>query len=215
MRQSWIVCGAFGAIVGACGGDDAQAGIEWKGADPHVVLKGTVNAEDLNIDLTEPGKVEVAEVVCEREYAVPVINGADDLSMATLEGFEISATIQVGDEVRMFELDIEGPNLMKLVGKKIEIVPDGSDVADGQAVVEIKWTRVSDEAELLDTDTDTGSITIQEISGAPGEGGVVIADDDGAIGVTGELRFSATEVLNISFTAKCGANDISELVSAP
>jgi hypothetical protein len=33
--------------------------------------------------------------------------------------------------------------------------------------------------------------------------------------VTGELRFGPNDVIKVSFTADCGDNDITELVTAP
>jgi hypothetical protein len=214
MRKALLVVGACGAIVGGCG-DDAEPSAGWLGRSPHAAISGSVNDEDLSIQLAGETQVAAAEITCEREYDIPVVNGAPDPAMAKLVGFEIGAVIEVNGELRAFELDVEGPNLGNHIGKDLGIVPDGSDPEEGQAIVEIKWTRVADEAELLDTSTDTGTLVIEEIIGEPGEGGVVIPDNIGAVGVTGKLRFGANDALDISFTANCGENDISELVSAP
>jgi hypothetical protein len=214
MRNAWLVVGVCGAFVGGCG-DDAGAAQGWLGAEPHASLSGSAGDEDVDVEVTDGAAVEAAEIVCEREYDIPVVNGQADLAAATLVGFEIAAVLDVNGEQRLFELDVEGPELGANLGKKLSIVPDGEEPTSGQAIVEIKWTRVSDEAELLDSAAETGTITVEEINGTPGEGGIVIPDNTGAVGVTGELRFGANDVLKISFTANCAENDISELVSAP
>jgi hypothetical protein len=214
MRKAWLIVGACGVFASGCG-DDAGSEQGWLGQKPHGVIQGSAGDEDLDIEITKASDVKVAEIVCEREYEVPVVDDVEQLEDAELTGFEIGAIITVDGEERAFELDVEGPSLLDYVGKALEIVPDGSDPEPGQAIVEIKWTRLSDEAELLDTDTDTGSLTVEEIIGEPGEGGVIIPDNEGAVGITGKLRFSASQAIDISFTANCGENDISPLVRVP
>jgi hypothetical protein len=130
-------------------------------------------------------------------------------------GFEISGIITIDGEEQEIEIDIEGPGIADQIGDALEIVPDGEEVAEGQVVAEVKLTRVSDEAELLDDSASDGTLTVELLSGESLEGGIVIKDEDGAVGITGELRFSASDSLTISATANCGENDVEELVSAP
>jgi hypothetical protein len=115
MRKALLVAGACGLCVSACG-DDGKESLGWLGEAPHIVIKGSVSDEDLDIEIVDEDEVGVTQVVCEREYNIPVIDGESARDMAMFVGFEISAVIEVDGEARQFELDVEGPGILERVG---------------------------------------------------------------------------------------------------
>ncbi len=199
--------------------DDDEIGMitEWQGSTPHFALKGSLNGEDLDIELTSVDAADLTKHYCAREYDVPKIEGTEELDWANGSGSEVELTalVKVNGKARDLQIDFKDHDFTKdAPGTELTVVPDIEDLAPGpnELRVEVEWYVSGGIAADLDATYEeaaqSGKVIVELFGGEVGDNGLTIPDNEGTFGVFADLTWSETEHLTISLTANCGKNDI-------
>lgn len=198
-------------VFGCSGGGDG--GLAWAGEAPHLIVRGTIDGEVIDIDLQGADAI-AAGVSCEREYLADesaTMAGEPDLSTAVFDEVKINATVTINGEQRFLELELKHHDLQSdAIGTEITVVPRlavGEPAAD-EIWLEFEWQTLPDETTVLEVAALEGVVTLQRFTGTPGTDTVVIPAGDGEIGVTIDARWSPTESLQVSLTAPCTDTDV-------
>lgn len=204
-------CWAAGACLAACGGGSDVA---WRGEAPHLYVSGFIDGETVELDY-DATTVEAVELACTREYRIPLIDGEPDRSQARNVEIEIEGTVEIGGEIREFQIELkhhdtqsDPPGTELLVVPRDELRPP--DIDDGVLWVEWEW---KDELgnDLYERAAQAGTLVVHAFTGTPEAEGVIIPPEDGVIGLTIDAYWSPAERLRISLTAPCTDNDIEEV----
>lgn len=215
--QRWVAI----AVVGLCSlgsvacksdEDGSEETTSWEGDEPHFTARGFLNGEEIDIRIDGADAEDGSSVWCEREYEVPLVDGAADVSMARHIETVVTGFATIGGQDRIFQLEIKQHALQDdQPGDSIAIVPRVDEVPpeEGEAWFDWEW-QTADEEDLFEASAQEGEIVVGAFSGEPGEGGVIIPEGEGFVGASADARWSVDERLSISFTVLCTANDIEE-----
>jgi hypothetical protein len=208
-----LVCSLCLTLI-ACGSDPEPAATgSWQGEEVHLSIHGLLNGEKVDVSLTGDAVADGTVIWCERDYQAPTVDGGADLAQAMQTDTTIAGYATVGGEERFFELELMGHTLQaEKPGTELTIVPRVDDVeleAD-EMWLEWEWTTLDGE-DLLESAAQDGRFVLEQFTGKPGEGGVVIPEGNGTIGGYAEARWSVDEKLSISFTVPCTVNEVEEL----
>jgi hypothetical protein len=93
---------------------------EWLGPTPHLVIMGTVNGREMNIQLTDPATVAgVAEFAGKREYL------PNDDGSFRYGDFEVGLKAEIGGVERSIELEVENDDFAKFaLPSDFQLVPE-------------------------------------------------------------------------------------------
>jgi hypothetical protein len=200
-------------VLAGCGvSSEDPPGETWLGETPHFSAHGLLNGERIDISIDGDGVADGTHVWCEREYQAPVIDGELDLSQVKHVDTTITAQVNVAGEERVFELELMKHALQAdQPGTGVKIVPrlDDQEPAEDEMWLEWEWSTL-DGQDLLESAAQEGTFTLEQFTGTPGEGGVIIPAGEGFVGGYADARWSVDEQLSISFTVLCTENDIEE-----
>src|SRR5687768_2454704 len=92
-------------LLTACPADDEDTALDgWKGDEPHFVVKGFLDGEE--VDFSIDGDDTGMAVWCEREYGAPLVDGEPDVAEAEHLETTIAGTILIHGEERSFEFEL-------------------------------------------------------------------------------------------------------------
>lgn len=200
-------------LASGCGGEDAETtSFSWGGTESHLTVKGHLNGEDLDLNVTGEEAEDSAKLWCSREYAGPPdANGEPDITQAKLYKTNIYALVTINGDERQLELEFK-PHDFQVddVPKTISVIPrvDGEVVSGDETWVDFEWHTPDGEGDLLESSAQTGAFELELYSGEPGEDGLMIPEGEGSIGGTLDAQWSEQERLQVSFTALCTENEL-------
>jgi hypothetical protein len=198
-------------LLFACTADSDPASLDgWMGDEPHFLVQGVLDGEE--IDISIDGDADGERVWCEREYEVPLVDGAPDLASAKHIETTIAGSVMIDGEERAFEFELLSHALQDdEPGTELTIVPrvDGADPAADELWLEWEWATVDGDT-LYEAAAQDGMLVREQFSGSPGEGGVIIPAGTGFVGGYAEARWSVNEHLKISFSVRCTENEVEE-----
>lgn len=198
--------------TGCSGEDDDSTSLSWQGAEPHLIVKGHLNGEDLDLSITGQDAADPSKVWCAREYAGPPDdNGEPDVSRAKLYKLNIFALVTVDGEERRLELEFKPHDFQAdAVPSTARVIPRVDDEAiDADATwLDFEWHTPDGEGDLLETSAQTGHFELELYSGEPGEDGLMIPAGEGSFGGTLDASWSEQERLQASVTAVCTENEL-------
>jgi hypothetical protein len=164
----------------------SAAPTEWLGPTPHLVIMGTVNGRELNIQLTDPAAVAaVAEFAGKREYL------PGDAGTFRYGDFEVGLKAKIGGVERSIELEVENDDYAKFVlPSDFQLVPENFPKGPASYLeLSMEWEdsagSVNDEIGAFN-----GVLSVQLDEGTPDDkglrpdgmiGGFVNAEKDGQI----------------------------------
>jgi hypothetical protein len=206
--------GALGLGLGACESTETAntEPLSWQGAEPHFIARGILNGEHIDIRIEGADAEDGANVWCEREYDVPLVDGVVDLTQARQVETSITGYATVDGEERIFQLEIKQHGLQDdQPGDRVTIIPRVDEVppSEDEAWFDWEWQTI-DEEDLFESSAQEGEIALEAFTGEPGEGGVIIPEGEGIVGAAVQARWSVDESLSLSFSVPCTANDIEE-----
>lgn len=205
------VVGVLAVVVGvtvACSSKEPSPELDaWKGPSPHLRVLGRFNGEELDVDLAGPETS--AAISCSREYTE---DEADKKAKKKhLWEIRVRGKLTIEGEERGFELELKRQRFAELPpGTKLTIVPrnDHAPPSRGQIWLEWDWMDGAGTT-LVERAAREGEFTLQELTGTPGEDGVV-PSATGNVGGLLKARWSETESLSISFSVACGDNQMDD-----
>ncbi len=184
----------------------------WLGAAPHIAIQGKLDGEDLDLRLEGDAAADASKVFCTREYVADDDGtGAADLTSARNTEFKINGPLTVDGEERIVELEFKKHDFQNATpDEEIEVVvrDDTQDPGADQMWVELEWHLAVDDSDLFESAASGGSFVFGQFTGTPGEGGVVIPENEGAAGGYAEVAWGVDEELKISASAPCTVNAI-------
>ena len=202
---------SLSTMSAACASKGEDTASAWQGAEPHLSVRGYLNGENLDIQLT--GEAATASNLwCGRKYVGPPdANGAPDVTLSKLYKTNVYAQVTVGNEARRFELEFKphdfqtdsAPRLVKVVPRV-----DDMSVASDSMWVDLEWHTPDGETDLLETSAQTGAFELEMYSGEPGEDGLMIPEGEGSFGGYLSAKWSEQEHLEVSMTAPCTENEL-------
>jgi hypothetical protein len=175
---------------------------EWLGAEPHLVIMGTVNGREMNIQLTDAAALAaVAEFAGKREYL------PGDGGTFRYGDFEVALKAELGGVERSIELEFENDDFGKVVlPSDFQLVPENFPKFPG-AFLEFaaEWEdasgSVNDEIGGFN-----GVLTVTLDEGTPDDKGL---RPDGLIGGFVQAEKDG-EVVTISFTVPVAEYEIDD-----
>ncbi len=202
----------------ACAEEDEDTAINsWQGTEPHLIIKGTLNGEDLDINITGAEAADLANFHCERNYHVPVDEdtGEEIWDQGTFDELKLRvAGADVNGELRDIEIEFKEYDFFSgaSAGTAVTIVPRDDSVVPAANEMWLEWEwyaagDLDDGEQYYEEAAQSGSVTIEELTGELADNGLVIPDNTGTFGLYAEATWSPTESLVISATANCGVND--------
>jgi hypothetical protein len=202
---------AFAAVaLSACSKAEDQADLaEWKGPSPHLHLTGTYQAEELNLQLPENEAGDIAKLACRREYQAPIVNGKFDMTKAKLFEVKLNGNVTVKGQARKLEIEFKRMSFTDGVGKSFAVIPRDDTASPGpqQMWFEWEWHDAATDDTLDERAAHEGSFFMGEMTGEVDANGV-IPDNVGTFGGFVTAKWSETETVKLSFTAKCGENEV-------
>lgn len=212
-KRASVVC-VLAAVFSGCGGEGG--GVSWQGAEPHLVVQGSIFEESVSIDATDTLSVEEGMFECRREYEVPVIGGEPDETMARNIEVRFRGFVRVNGELRRFELELKKHNLQDTpVGTVLDVVPRDDlnpPDPDGSTLwVEWEWHDAETNDTTFEGAAQGGTVRLEAFTGSPGPGGVIIPEGEGFVGATVDAFWSPNERLRISMSAPCLDTEIIEV----
>ncbi len=199
-------------LVSACGEEKSDTSLSWQGAEPHFVVKGHLNGEDLDLSIVGEAAADPERVWCGREYdGPPDANGEPDVSLAKLYKVNVYAQVNIGGEARRLELEFKPYDFQAAtVPSSIEIVArvDDESVAESAMWTDFEWHTPDGEGDLLETSAQTGRFELELYTGEPGDDGLMIPEGEGSIGGTMDASWSEQDRLQVSMTALCTENEL-------
>ncbi len=184
----------------------------WLGAAPHVAIQGRLDGEDLDLRLEGAAAADATKVFCTREYvAADDGTGNADLTTARNTEVKVNAPFTVGDQERVVELEFKKHDFQSdAPDTNVDIVvrDDTQDPAADQMWLELEWHLAADDSDLFESAASDGTFQLGEFTGTPGEGGVVIPDNEGSVGGFADVVWGVDETLKISVSAPCAANAV-------
>jgi hypothetical protein len=206
----FIVCGLLSI---GCGADDAQdPQLTWQGGAAHLMVKGHLNGEDLDVAITGEDAADTATLWCGREYGGPPdANGDPDVTRAKLYKTNIYAQVTIGGEDRRLELELKPhdfqadavPSTTRIIARV-----DEESVATDATWLDFEWHTPDGEGDLLETSAQTGTFELELYSGEPGADGLIIPAGEGSIGGRLDAKWSENERLQVSVTAPCTESEL-------
>ncbi len=186
----------------ACGADDEKTDggastTEWGGASEHLTAQGSVGDKALDIELTGADAQDIEKFFCERNYEEGV-----------LEHLELKYELEYEGQGAELELEFSSFDYSKdpenpiSVGTANEDAPTASDIA-----IDLKL-ETEDGTETEDSAV-SGTFELKQLSGAPDADGI-IPDGEGTFAGYLDVELASGEKLTVSFTAKCGENDLGD-----
>lgn len=183
----------------ACGSDDpedASTGAKWQGASEHLSADGQVVDKAIEIDLSGADAADVEELFCERNYAGGVLEKVELKHVFSYEGQEAELELEFAD----FDYSKDPKN----------------PISVGTASGAINATDINVHVKLetedgVETEEDavSGTFSLEELSGTADDDGI-IPDGEGKFAGYLDVELASGSKLTISFTAKCGENDIGD-----
>lgn len=205
------------SLMVACGGkteEETPKLTEWAGATPHFKAVGKLNGETIDIALSESDAADAAKFYCEREYEVPMVNMERDYANGKLGEVKLVGPAIIDGQERYMEIELKKHHTQgDAVGASVTVVPrvDGEVPAANQMWFEWEWHLASDESTLFEAAAQSGTFKLGEFTGTPDSSGLVIPENTGTVGGFINARWSETDEVSISFTAKCTTSDVVEL----
>lgn len=221
MRPHWLThAPAAAAALGltlfgsscSSGGDDEIT--SWRGSEYHLAIKGTVNGEKLDIDLSGADAQDAMKLYCELEWVTPptVVGGADpDLTMAVHREIKILAEVEINGETRYLSLEHKDNNFQDAgEGSTFTIVPRSETEPPGaeEAFFEWEYTDGIDGDETYESSANSGFMTLEYFEGTTMADSMVFEDGTSSAGMYVDASWSASERITMSFSAPCAAFDI-------
>jgi len=205
MRRAALLCllasPAFADTLATDGPTLTTAPTEWLGPTPHLVIMGTLNGHEMNIQLTDMAATAVAEFAGKREYL------PGDAGAFRYGDFEVGLKATIGGVERSIELEFENDDFAS-VTLPADFALGAENFPKGNAAfleVSAEWEdasgSVNDEIGAL-----TGTLSLLLDDGTPDDKGLRA---DGMIGglVVAE---NAGETLVISFTVPVAEYEIDD-----
>jgi hypothetical protein len=182
----------------ACGSEDDDEGTsasKWEGTSEHISAEGTIGGEAVDISVDGQAAQDVEVLFCERNYA----DGA-------IEKIELKYVYTRGGQEAELELEFAAFDYSKDPENPISVgTADESSLTSSDMLVAMK-IETEDGAEIED-EAESGSFTLEELSGTPDDDGI-IPDGEGKFGGHLDVEMKGGGSLQISFTARCGENDL-------
>lgn len=206
------------AALTACslGCAEKVAPVPFGGFDPHILIHGVNEGVPTDGDVTDPMALQMAFFHCERTYRVPVINGMQDPSMATLTATTVSFFFLSADgRPRTFQITIAQHDFSQdVLGTSFAITPrrEGVSIDPDQVIFEMSITDFLLDEEYLHAAAKLGTVTLYDFSGTPPPGSNIIPAGDGSVGLTYDAVFHPEGYFRGSFEAPCTANRIETYV---
>jgi hypothetical protein len=202
--------GLLVAFAAGCDdGSDEGSVSEWLGAEIHLVARGTIDGDEIDIDLRGADAM-AAELLCEREYEAPpdASGTAPDETMATQTEAKIFATVEVGGQMRNLSVELKGNDLQSRgSGDVLTVVPRSETRDPGADEIWVEWEWLdADGEETFESSAVSGDVTTGIFSGTPAP--AVIPEGEGSIGLHFDAQWSPTERVSLSVTAPCLINDV-------
>ncbi|HYO96884.1 MAG TPA: hypothetical protein VER33_20375 [Polyangiaceae bacterium] len=206
-----LVVVSLSTLSVACASDGEEAAASWQGSEPHLSVRGYLNGEDLDIQLSGDAAT-ASNLWCGRKYVGPPdANGEPDVTTARLYKTNVYAQVKVGVEARRFELEFKPHDFQtNNAPRVVKVVPrvDDESVASDSMWVDMEWHTPDGETDLLETSAQTGAFELKMYSGQPGEDGLMIPEGDGSFGGYLSAKWSEQEYLEVSMTAPCTENEL-------
>jgi hypothetical protein len=215
-------CGLSGAI--ACssssgGGPSTPAPTAWLGAKQHFVAVGTINGEQIDINLTGDAAKDVMNLWCEREYQVPSdASGNPIYSMGHNSEVRIEVPLTFNGQARKLELALKMHQFQAdKPGTVVPVVPRDDNnppcaatgcTKPGVMWLGWSWINPTDGSLIYKEAAISGSFKLGEFTGSVDSTGLEIMQNTGTVGGFAMGTWSATEKLSVSFDANCTVNDI-------
>lgn len=203
---------AASSSLGCSSDDKSDSPLTWSGEESHLVVKGHLNGEDLDISLTGSVAADPAMLWCAREYdGPPDADGNPDVTRAKLYKVNVLGIVTIGGEDRRLELEFKPHDFQAdAVPSATNIIArvDGEAVAANESWLDFEWHTPDGEGDLLETSAQTGKLDLELYSGEPGEDGLTIPEGEGSIGGLLDAKWSENERLQVSFSAPCTENSL-------
>ncbi len=211
---SWTHAVAVAVVVAVTGcgtPEDKQKSeppAKWEGATPHFRAVGTLNGEEVDVRIEGDAAADTARLFCQREYVVQRVNGDPDWSTGKVEEVKLNAPLSVGGEERYFELELKKHDLQRRApGDEVSIVARVDDVRPSATEMWFEWEwHRPDGSTLFEAAAQSGTFTLGEFTGTPDSTGLQIPENTGTVGGFITARWSETDQLAITFTARCTRN---------
>ncbi|MBP7684801.1 MAG: hypothetical protein KBB95_23005 [Deltaproteobacteria bacterium] len=202
-------------LLAAGCGDDSEAPAApsaWLGDEPHLLVVGTVDGETLHFDLRGEAAASLETLFCERNYLLPDLADETTWDEGTLEKFEIKWRTTEGGVEREYQLELLAHDFdASTDGAMINVVAyDEGDAAQlpNRIMAALEWEYEEDGQEVeRGAAAASGTFTRGAIVGTP-DVGVVVPDGEGSVGGYLHMVSGDGDVLDVSFTALCGDNDL-------
>jgi hypothetical protein len=200
-----LVCAGF--TVGCGNQDEEEKSLAWKGADAHLVVRGHLNGEDIDVALTGADAMNSERLWCAREYQAPEdANGEPDASRAKLYEITLNGIVTIHGEERLLQLELKPHDFQSdPVPAVVHVVPrvDDHAPASNELWAEFEWLTPDGETDLLETSAHAGAFRLELYTGQPGSDGITIPAGMGAFGGTLSAKWSEQEQLQMSVSAPC------------
>jgi hypothetical protein len=201
------------AVIGtACGTEPSTVtGPEhWLGATRHLSAFGTLNGESIELEINGDTAADLESLACERDYLVPLVDGAPKWDEGVLADIQITGVATAGGMQRFFEIELKshdfGPDAP---GTTIEILPRNDEEEPGPLAMWLEWEWIDELGdEIYESAAETGTFTLGAFEGEVDANGLVIPDGEGWIGGFLYARWSETEDVRLSFSVNCGENEV-------
>jgi len=203
-------------VLIACNEEETDTGVDaWQGETPHLAISGTLNGEEVDVDLSPEDAADLATLWCTREYEAPEdSDGEPIIEEGVLDEISLQVlNVSMGGEQRDIQIEFKSHDFgADEPGTVLQVVPRVEDpAAPGTLYVEWEWYLagefLADEDAYYEGSAVDGTVEVALYTGEIGADGVTIPDNTGSFGVYADVYWSESEHLQISFTANCGEND--------
>ncbi len=205
-----LILSLLGTGCATVDGPDDGHDEHWQGSTPHFAAEGYLDGELLDLEIAGEDAKDVHRLSCEREYEVPIVDGAPDFSQAVVVEMKIIAVFDATQrylelEFKRHATDQDSP------GDAVTVVPrvDGIDPAADEMWFEWEW-HLLDGEDLYESAAQSGVFELGEFTGTPDSDGI-IPEGEGTFGGYFSGQWSIDETINLSFTAVCDSNKIEEV----
>jgi hypothetical protein len=198
-------------LLAACDDTDERVGpSDWLGHDNHFWAFGTLDEEDLDIEMR--GDAAGSDRVwCEREYVAPDDgHGMPDYERGHLDEFRIHGSTEVEGELRQFEIEFKRHDFQSdAPGTSYAIVPRAETMDPAMDEIWLEWEwKDAEDGDLFEEAAQEGSFMLEAFEGSVGADGLVIPTGEGKTGGFMTARWGTIEEVSLSFSVDCMVSDV-------
>src|SRR5690606_29675309 len=211
MKRLCLLCA--NALLLSCAAADEDRITEWQGDEPHLIVQGTIDGEDVDFELRGADAMNASKDACELEWAAPpLVAGGDepDLSQAKLNETTLLAQVEVAGETRFWSLELKSHDFRQdSPGDVIDVIPrvETQPPSPSEVWIEVEWQDAFDGEEIFESGAQSGIIVTRGITGTEMAGIPVFEEGSSFAAGFVDASWSARDELVISFTSPCVAND--------